>query len=76
MKSKKTFQFFSFRLKSDLVKRENDLQGARRELKELQNKFELQQQKEEDLSRKAAKNMSMSQLSISLESFYSWIADL
>ena len=51
--------FFN-RLKSDLKKKETDLIGAQRELKDLQNKFDQQQQIEADLSRKASKNMSKS----------------
>ena len=46
-----------YRLKSDLKKKETDLLGAQRELKNLQNKFEQQQQIEADLSRKANKSV-------------------
>lgn len=46
------------KLKSDLKKRESDLLGAQRELKDLQNKFDQQQQIEADLSRKANKNIN------------------
>ncbi|KAL4220874.1 Leucine glutamate and lysine-rich protein 1 [Mactra antiquata] len=46
------------KLKSDLKQRETDLQGAKRELKELQNKFEQHQQMEADLSRKTSKTMN------------------
>ena len=48
--------FLLDRLKSDLKKKETDLLGAQRELKNLQNKFEQQQQVEADLSRKANKS--------------------
>lgn len=47
-----------FRLKTDLKQKETDLLSAKRELKELQNKFEQQQQMEADLSRKNSKTLS------------------
>jgi hypothetical protein len=48
-----------FRLKSDLKQKESDLLGAKRDLKELQNKFNQHQQLEADLNRKTSKTLSM-----------------
>lgn len=47
------------KLKSDLKQKETDLLGAKRDLKELQNKIEQQQQMEADLSRKTSKTLSL-----------------
>ena len=48
-----------FRLKSDLKQRESDLLGAKRDLKELQNKLDQHQQLEADINRKTSKTLSM-----------------
>ncbi|XP_060599548.1 myosin-2 heavy chain-like isoform X2 [Ruditapes philippinarum] len=45
------------KLKSDLKQKESDLLGAKRDLKELQNKFNQHQQLEADLNRKTSKTL-------------------